>query len=149
LELDALLAAGEERPSSDGPARRRQLASNPAVQAALPPLYWELDAAQKQLTAGGSLAPEGMSVEARWALSTPARDPDIVGNLLSRFVRCDYRLLAHHHRRIVAAEWSRYSPAKRRYLETTFPYMTQGFVGRPEVAPANEQPVAARPAAPT
>ena len=90
-----------------------------------------------------------MSVEARWALATPARDPDVVGHLLARFVRYDYRLMTHHHRRMIAAEWSRYSEAKRRYLEATFPYMTQGFVGRTENSPTNEQQVEARPAAPT
>jgi hypothetical protein len=51
-----------------------------------------------------------------------------VGHELTRFVRYDHRLMAHHHRRIIGAEWGRYSPAKRRYLEAAFPYMTQGFV---------------------
>jgi uncharacterized protein DUF6638 len=149
LELEALLAVGELQPASDGPARRRQIVGNPAVRAALPQLYWELDAAHKQLAAGGTVEPSHMSVEARWALATPARDPDVVGHLLARFVRYDYRLMAHHHRRMIAAEWARYSEAKRRYLEATFPYMTQGFVGRSENSPTNEQDVEARPAAPT
>jgi len=149
LELEALLAVGELQPAAAGPARRRQIVGNPAVRAALPPLYWELDAAQKQLAAGSAVEPSHMSVEARWALATPARDPDVVGHLLARFVRYDYRLMAHHHRRMIAAEWARYSEAKRRYLEATFPYMTQGFVGRTENAPTNEQHVEARPAAPT
>jgi hypothetical protein len=72
-----------------------------------------------------------LSVEARWALVTPARDADVVGHLLARFVRFDLRLMTHHHRRIVRAEWSRYSAAKRRYLETTYPYIIQGFVDKP------------------
>lgn len=128
LELEALLATGELAPANDGPARRRQLSNSPAAQTALPPLYWELDAEQKRLAAGAPFEPRRLSPEARWALSTPARDADVVGNLLTRFVRYDYRLMAYHHPRIVQAEWSRYSAAKRRYLEATFPYMTQGFV---------------------
>jgi hypothetical protein len=127
LEIDALLATGADSPASDSVARRRQLAGSKAAQVALPALYWELDTQQKRLTAGATLDPADLSVEARWALATPARDPDVVGHLVSRFVRYDYRLLAHHHRRIIGAEWSRYSDAKRRYLETAFPYMTQGF----------------------
>jgi hypothetical protein len=128
LEIDALLASGEAAPAADLPARRRQLAANKAAQAALPELYWELDAEQKQASSGGALDPAELSVAARWALATPAREPDVVGHLLARFVRYDYRLMAHHHRRIVEAEWSRYSQAKQRYLAATFPYMIQGFV---------------------
>jgi len=128
LEIDALLASGESAPAADGAARRRQLAANKAAQAALPQLYWELDAEQKQVTSGGTLDPADLSVAARWALATPAREPDVVGHLLARFVRYDYRLMAHHHRRIVEAEWGRYSESKQRYLTATFPYMIQGFV---------------------
>src|SRR5262249_44377099 len=131
LEVEALLGAGDEQPAAEGAARRRQLASNAAIQSALPPLYWELDAEQKRVASGGALELARLSVEARWALSTPARDPDVVGHLQARFVRYDYRLMAHHHRRIIGAEWGRYSAAKRRYLQATFPYMIQGFVGRP------------------
>jgi hypothetical protein len=138
LEVDALLNAGEAAPAADAAARRRQLASNAAAQAALPPLYWELDAEQKRLAAGSAFDPRRLSVEARWALVTPARDADVVGHLLARFVRYDHRLMTHHHRRIVRAEWSRYSEAKRRYLEATYPYITQGFVTRPETTPAAE-----------
>jgi Family of unknown function (DUF6638) len=127
LELDALLGVGEDAPAAEGPARRRQLTANTAAQAALPPLYWELDAEQKRLAAGGAFAPRRLSVEARWALVVPARDPDVVGHLLARFVRYDYRLLTHHHGPIVRAEWGRYSPAKRRYLEAQYPYITQGL----------------------
>jgi hypothetical protein len=72
-----------------------------------------------------------------------------VGHLLARFVRYDYRMMALHHRRIIRAEWSRYSEAKRRYLETTFPYMIQGFGDKPETLPANKQSVEASPAAST
>ena len=79
----------------------------------------------------GTLDPAELSVAARWALATPAREPDVVGHLLARFVRYDYRLMAHHHRRIVEAEWGRYSEAKQRYLTATFPYMIQGFVHPP------------------
>jgi len=129
---------GEAAPANDGPTRRRQLASNAAAQAALAPLYWELDAEQKRLSAGGAFDPRRLSVEARWALVTPARDLDVVGHLLARFVRFDYRLMTHHHRRIVRAEWGRYSEAKRRYLEATYPYITQGFVNKPETTPAIE-----------
>jgi hypothetical protein len=131
LEVDALLASGEHAPAADILARRRQLAGSQAAQAALPPLYWELDAEQKRLAAGGALDPADLSVEARWALATPAREPDVVGHLLARFVRYDYRLMIHHHRRIVEAEWDRYSDAKRRYLAAAFPYMVQGFVDPP------------------
>jgi hypothetical protein len=131
LEIDALLASGELAPADDSSARRRQLASNKAAQDALPQLYWELDAEQKQVNTGGTLNPAELSVAARWALATPAHDPDVVGHMLSRFVRFDYRLLVHHHRRIVEAEWSRYSQAKQRYLMATFPYMIQGFVHPP------------------
>jgi hypothetical protein len=131
LEIDALLASGEDAPAADGTARRRQLAGNKGAQSALPQLYWELDAEQKQLAAGGTLNSAELSVEARWALATPAREPDVVGHLLARFVRYDYRLMAHHHRRIVEAEWGRYSQAKQRYLAATFPYMIQGFVHPP------------------
>jgi hypothetical protein len=128
LEIDALLASGEAAPAADATARRRQLAGNKAAQDALPQLYWELDAEQKQVTFGGTLDPADLSVAARWALATPAREPDVVGHLLARFVRYDYRLMAHHHRRIVEAEWNRYSEAKQRYLAAIFPYMIQGFV---------------------
>src|SRR5829696_8248996 len=131
LEIDALLACGDAAPASDSTARRRQLAGNKAAQAALPQLYWELDAEQKQVTFGGTLDPADLSVAARWALATPAREPDVVGHLLARFVRYDYRLLAHHHRRIVEAEWDRYSESKQRYLMATFPYMIEGFVHPP------------------
>jgi hypothetical protein len=127
LEFDALLTSGEPAPANDTVARRRQLSASSAAQAALPPLYWELDGEQKRLAAGGMLNLSDLSAAARWALATPAREPDVVGHLLSRFVRYDYRLLAHHHRRIIEAEWSRYSDAKRRYLAMTFPYMIQGF----------------------
>jgi hypothetical protein len=130
LEIEALLAAGEAAPAADSLARRRQFASIPAAQTALPALYWELDAQQKRVLAGGGLNVAQLSVEARWALATPARDADVVGHLLARFVRYDHRLMAHHHRRIIDAEWHRYSEAKRRDLEATFPYMTQGFVPR-------------------
>jgi len=128
LEIDALLVSGEGAPAADAIARRRQLAGNKAAQAALLQLYWELDAEQKQVTFGGTLDPADLSPAARWALATPAREPDVVGHLLARFVRYDYRLMAHHHRRIVEAEWGRYSEAKQRYLAATFPYMIQGFV---------------------
>ncbi len=138
LELDALLGAGEAAPANDGPARRRQLVSNASAQSALRPLYWELDAERKRVSAGGAFDPRRLSVEARWALVTPARDLDVVGHLLARFVRFDYRLMTHHHRRIVRAEWGRYSEAKQRYLEATYPYITQGFVNKPETTPAIE-----------
>jgi hypothetical protein len=131
LEIEVLLASGEGAPAIDSTARRRQLAGNTAVQAALPQLYWELDSAHKQATVSGTLDHAGLSVAARWALATPAREPDVVGHLLARFVRYDYRLLVHHHRRIVEAEWSRYSESKQRYLTATFPYMIQGFVDPP------------------
>jgi hypothetical protein len=128
LELDTLLGVGETAPAADAAARRRQLAANAAAQAALPKLYWELDTEQKRQAAGGAFDPRRLSVEARWALVLPARDADVVGHLLSRFVRYDYRLLTHHHGPIVRAEWGRYSPAKQRYLEALFPYITQGLV---------------------
>lgn len=66
LEIEALLAAGEPAPAADGAARRRQFASTPAAQAALPTLYWELDGLQKRIIAGGALHPAQLSVEARW-----------------------------------------------------------------------------------
>ena len=72
----------------------------------------------------------------------------VVGHLLTRFVRYDYRLMAHHHRRNVQAEWGRYSEAKRRYLETTFPYMTQGFVRTTEASAATGVQITAGSAAP-
>jgi len=147
LELEALLATGESAPANDGPARRRQISSSAAAQAALSPLYWELDAEQKRLTAGAAFEPRRLSTEARWALSTPARDADVVGHLLTRFVRFDYRLMVHHHHRIMQAEWSRYSAAKQRYLEATFPYMTQGFV-RTTDAPASPTAIDAGSRAP-
>jgi hypothetical protein len=128
LELDALLGAGEAAPAAEGPARRRQITANAAAQAALPRLYWDLDAEQKRLAAGGAFDPRRLSVEARWALAVPAREADAVGHLQARFVRYDYRLLTHHHSPIVRAEWGRYSPAKRRYLEAQYPYITQGLV---------------------
>jgi hypothetical protein len=131
LEVDALLASGELAPAADATARRRQLAGSPAAQDALPQLYWELDAEQKRMAGGSAVDLAGVSVGARWALATPARDPEVIGHLLARFVRYDYRLIAHHHRRIVEAEWGRYSDAKRRYLAATFPYMIQGFVQPP------------------
>jgi hypothetical protein len=131
LEIDALLASGTVAPATDSIARRRQLAGNKAAQDALPQLYWELDAEQKQVAFGGTLDPAELSVAARWALATPARAPDVVGHLLARFVRYDYRLMVHHHRRIVEAEWGRYSESKQRYLAATFPYMIQGFVHPP------------------
>ena len=93
------------------------------------------------MAAGGSFNPRRLSAEARWALTVPARDADVVGHLLARFVRFDYRLMTHHHRRIVRAEWSRYSEAKRRYLEATYPYITQGFVSKPETTPIADTPV--------
>jgi len=147
LEIEALLASGEQALATDAAARRRQLGAAPAAQAALPALYWELDGLQKRLGAGGALNPAQISVEARWALATPARDADVVGHLLARFVRYDHRLMAHHHRRIMGAEWHRYSQAKQRYLEATFPYMTQGFVRRPETPATNGQSVEAHPTA--
>jgi hypothetical protein len=131
LEIDALLASGEDAPAANSTARRRQLAGSKAAQSALPQIYWELDAEQKQVASGGTLDPAELSVAARWALATPAREPDVVGHLLARFVRYDYRLMAHHHRRIVEAEWDRYSEAKQRYLAKTFPYMIPGFVHPP------------------
>jgi hypothetical protein len=131
LELDALLAGGEPAPAADERERRRQLAGSHAAQAALPQLYWELDAEQKRLAGAGTIELAGLSAAARWALATPAREPEVLGHLLARFVRYDYRLMAHHHRRIVEAEWGRYSDAKRRYLAATFPYMIQGFVNAP------------------
>ncbi|HET9223669.1 MAG TPA: DUF6638 family protein [Roseiflexaceae bacterium] len=135
LELEALLSTGEVAPAPEGAPRRKQLAASSAAQEALPPLYWELDAEQKRMAAGGSFNPRRLSVEARWALAVPAREPDVLGHLLARFVRFDYRLMTHHHRRIVRAEWGRYSEAKRRYLEATYPYITQGFVSKPETTP--------------
>ncbi len=148
LEIEALLAAGVA-PAVDATARRRQFGGAPAAQAALPQLYWELDAEQKRQAAGAPFDPVRLSAEARWALSTPARDAEVVGHLLARFVRYDYRMMALHHRRIIRAEWGRYSEAKRRYLETMFPYMTQGFGDQPETLPANKQSVEASPAAST
>lgn len=126
LELDALLTVGET-PMAEALARRRQLSGSAAAQQALSSLYWELDRAQKQLAAGSPFEPQRLSVLARWALSTPTQDADVVGNLQARFVRYDYRLLVHHHRRIVEAEWNEYSDAKRRYFESLFPYMQAGF----------------------
>jgi hypothetical protein len=128
LEVEALLAAGEQQPAAEAVARRRQFAGSPAAQGALPQLYWELDAEQKRVAGGGALDLAHLSVEARWALATPARDADVVGHLLARFVRYDYRLMAHHHRRIIGAEWNRYSAAKQRHLEAAFPYMAQAFI---------------------
>ncbi len=127
LETEALLAVGESAPARDATARRRQLAANPSVRSALPSLYWELDALQKHLPAG-AFDPARLSVEARWALATPARDAEVLGHLIARFVRFAHATMAFHHRRIIGAEWERYSEAKRRYLAATFPYMIQGFV---------------------
>jgi hypothetical protein len=127
LEAEALLEAGEE-PAVDAGARRKQLARSQGAQASLGELYWELDAEQKRVAAGGEYAPEKLSAPARWALSAPARDPDVIGHLLARFVRFDYRLFVNHHRRSLEAEWPRYSAAKQRYLQAQFPYMVEGFV---------------------
>lgn len=138
LETEALLAIGEEAPARDAAVRRRQLASNPSVRGALPPLYWELDALQKQWATGVALNPGKLSIEARWALATPACEAEVVGHLIARFVRFAHRAMALHHRRIIGAEWERYSPAKQRYLTANFPYMSQGFVRAPapEAQPA-------------
>ena len=76
LEVDALLASGEEAPAADSTARRRQLAGSRAAQSALPQIYWELDAEQKQASSGGKIDPSALSVAARWALATPAREPE-------------------------------------------------------------------------
>ncbi|HEU5014183.1 MAG TPA: DUF6638 family protein [Roseiflexaceae bacterium] len=127
MEIDALLHA-DETPANDDVARRRQLNGSASAQRALSSLYWELDREQKQRAAGSPFDPQRMSIMARWALSTPTQDADVVGNLQARFVRYDYRLLAHHHRRIINAEWDNYSEAKKRYLTTLFPYMQEGFI---------------------
>ncbi|GAB4209117.1 MAG: hypothetical protein OHK0022_39680 [Roseiflexaceae bacterium] len=147
LEVEALLGCGE-LPEEDLTRRRRQIVNNPAVRQALPPLYWELDGVQKRVSHGSPLEPQQLSVEARWALSLPVREADVLGHLMARFVRYDYRLLAQHLRRDVQFQWASYSQAKRRYLERMFPYIKQGFVQAPEVAVAPEQPDEASQTAP-
>lgn len=148
LELEALLAAGLDTQSANGTARRKQLDRNPTAQAALPKVYWELHSLQQQLEAGAQFDPRRLSVDARWALSAPNRNVEIVGHLLARFVRYDHRMLALHHRRSIQAEWSRYSEAKRRHLEATFPYMTQGFIRKPDAPATNAAQSAAGQQAP-
>lgn len=129
LEVEALLEAGLEPLSeNDDKVRRRQLSRSAEARAALPPLYWELDAEQKRLAGGGRFEPQQLSPEARWALSTPARDTEIIVSLLARFVRYDYRLLLNHQRRSVGGAWERYGKAKRRYLRGIAPYIEEGFV---------------------
>lgn len=129
LEIDALLTAGvTPLDEDDGASRRRQLSRSAEARAALPPLYWELDAEQKRRAAGGRFEPQHLSPEARWALSTPARDTEIIVNLLARFVRYDYRLLLNHQRRSVQGAWERYGEAKRRYIQGIAPYIEEGFV---------------------
>ncbi|HEU4322367.1 MAG TPA: DUF6638 family protein [Roseiflexaceae bacterium] len=147
LEIDALLGCGEQ-PDADLNRRRRQIVNSPAVRQALPPLYWELDGVHKRLSNGGPLEPEQLSLEARWALALPTRDADVMGHLMARFIRYDYRLLAQHLRRDVQFQWSGYSEAKQRYLERMFPYIKQGFVQAPEAAAATEQPDEASQTAP-
>lgn len=138
LEVEALLEC-DELPDADLTRRRRQIINSPSVRQALPPLYWELDGLQKHLTHGSPLEPQQLSLEARWALSLPVREADVLGHLLARFVRYDYRLLAQHLRRDVQFQWVNYSAAKRRYLERMFPYIKQGFVQAPEATAAPEQ----------
>jgi hypothetical protein len=135
LAAEALLNI-DQMPATDPDARRRQIAQYAEAQRALPALYWELDAERKRVAAGSGYAPERLSVTARWALSAPNRDADVVGHLLARFVRFDYRLLAMHHRRSIEAEWGRYTSAKQRYFAGLFPYMAQGFVQPSVVNPA-------------
>ncbi len=128
LEREALLVAGEAKHAPNDAERRRQIARNTAAQAALPQLYWELDGEVKRLHAGASFDAQRLSVGARWALSAPTRDADVMVHLLTRFVPYDYAQLIHHHPGIVQAEWPRYGEAKRRYLEANFPYLVQSFV---------------------
>jgi hypothetical protein len=129
LEVDALLSAGlPPLNDNDDKVRRRQLSRSAEARGALAPLYWELDAEQKRLAAGGRFEPQQLSPEARWALSTPARDTEIIVNLLARFVRYDYRLLLNHQRRSVQGAWERYGEARRRYLLKIAPYIQEGFV---------------------
>lgn len=145
LEVDTLLSLGEQ--PEQGQARRRQIARRGDMRQALPPLYWELDHVQKRLAGGSPLDPQRLSAEARWALSLPVREADVLGHLMARFVRYDYRLLVQHLRRDVQFQWANYSDAKRRYLEREFPYMTQGFVGAADLPAAPAQPpVASQPA---
>jgi len=146
LEVDSLLSLGEQ--PEQGQARRRQLSKRADIRQVLPPLYWELDGVQKRLAGGSPLEPQRLSTEARWALSLPVREADVLGHLMARFVRYDYRLLVQHLRRDVQFQWASYSEAKRRYLEREFPYMTQGFVRAPEVSAAAEEPSAVSQTAP-
>lgn len=133
LELEALLLANEENVPQNEVERRRRFNRSAAARAALPSLYWELSDEQKRLNAGASFDPAHLSPDARWALSTPGGDTEIMVNLLARFVRYDYRLMVHHQRRSIEAEWERYTPAKRAYLQLAFPALTQGFVAFEQV----------------
>ncbi len=128
LELDALLLANEQDVPQDEVGRRRLFNRSAAARSALPSLYWELSDEQKRLNAGAHFDAAHLSPEARWALSTPGGDTEIMVNMLARFVRYDYRLMVHHQRRSIEAEWERYTPAKRAYLQRAFPALTQGFV---------------------
>ena len=135
LERDALLNADEANPAVKAADRRRQFSRNAAAQAALSPVYWELDAEAKRFQANLPWEPQRLSPAARWALSTPTRAADVVMHLLARFVPYDYALFAHHHRRRIETEWGTYTPAKQRYLETAIPQLAQGFVAT-NAAPA-------------
>jgi hypothetical protein len=126
IERDILLSVDID-PSDDAQTRRRQLARSPKAQELLPPVYWELDGELKRVAAGAPFKPDRISYEARWAMSAPARANEVMVHLLARFVRYDYRLFVYHHQRLVEAEWSRYSEAKRRHLAALFPYLTQVF----------------------
>ncbi|MBA3946393.1 MAG: hypothetical protein H0X37_17750 [Herpetosiphonaceae bacterium] len=139
LEREALLVAGEAKHAPNDAERRRQIARNATAQAALPQLYWELDGEVKRLHAGATFDVQRLSVAARWALSAPTRDADVMVHLLTRFVPYDYALLIHHHPGIVQMEWPSYSEAKRRYLEANFPYLVQSFV-ETAAAPVTAEP---------
>jgi hypothetical protein len=127
LEQEAILAADLDLPS-DEQARRRLISRSSLVRGGLTPLYFELDAERKRLESGAAFEPQHLSPEARWALSTPERDTDIMVNLISRFVRYDERLALHHRRRSIEREWPRFSEAKRRYLRSLFAYLEEGFI---------------------
>lgn len=127
LILDTLLNINEPNIATSSSARRRQLERSTTAQTALPNVYWELNALQQKLAAGGSFDPRRLTVEARWALSAPNRSIMIASSLLARFICYDYWLQTHRQWRHLQAEWDRYSPAKQHYLTRTFPQLVVGL----------------------
>jgi hypothetical protein len=130
MEVGALLEAGVDDPPADAQQRRTLIAGSPEARAALQrrPAYRELSELAQRIPPGeDSLQGAQLSVAAGWALSHIVQEPELMGNLIVRFVPDDLDLVAQHSAVRIEAQWGRLSRAFKRHLARRYPSFVAGL----------------------